>query len=73
MSNFNFIYLIFINYFIEAVISNRKKHYSCPFILYRNTLRRGGNLLSEALVDLEKTRPEYLEKEILRAAMIAEL
>ncbi|AKJ38533.1 rubrerythrin [Methanosarcina barkeri CM1] len=73
MSNFNFIYLIFINYFIEAVISNRKKHYSCPFILYRNTLRRGGNLLSEALVDLEKTRPEDLEKEILRAAMIAEL
>ncbi|WP_048177573.1 ferritin family protein [Methanosarcina barkeri] len=30
-------------------------------------------MLSEALVDLEKTRPEDLEKEILRAAMIAEL
>lgn len=66
MSNFNFIYLIFINYFIEAVISNRKKHYSCPFILYRNTLRRGGNLLSEALVDLEKKPdPNILKKRSL--------
>ncbi|WP_255335217.1 demethoxyubiquinone hydroxylase family protein [Methanosarcina sp. KYL-1] len=31
------------------------------------------NLLSEVLADLEKTRPEDLDKEILRAAMIAEL
>lgn len=33
----------------------------------------GENLLSEALADLEKIRPEDLDKEILRAAMIAEL
>ncbi len=33
----------------------------------------GGNLLSEVLADLEKTRPEDIDKEILRAAMIAEL
>lgn len=33
----------------------------------------GENLLSEVLADLEKTRPEDLNKEILRAAMIAEL
>ena len=36
-------------------------------------LKRGENLLSEVLADLEKTRPEDLNKEILRAAMIAEL
>ncbi|MCQ1535574.1 rubrerythrin [Methanosarcina sp. KYL-1] len=30
-------------------------------------------MLSEVLADLEKTRPEDLDKEILRAAMIAEL
>ncbi|PAV11319.1 MULTISPECIES: ferritin family protein [Methanosarcina] len=30
-------------------------------------------MFSEALVELEKTRPEDLDKEILRAAMIAEL
>ncbi|HHV24644.1 MAG: ferritin family protein [Methanosarcina sp.] len=30
-------------------------------------------MLSEVLVDLEKTRPEDIDKEILRAAMIAEL
>ncbi len=41
--------------------------------LYRDTLRKGKNLLSEAFVILEKTRSEYLDKEILRAAMIAEL
>lgn len=35
--------------------------------------KRGENLLSEVLADLEKTRPEDLNKEILRAAMIAEL
>lgn len=33
----------------------------------------GENLLSEVFADLEKTRPEDLNKEILRAAMIAEL
>ncbi|AKB11824.1 MAG: ferritin family protein [Methanosarcina thermophila] len=33
----------------------------------------GENLLSEALADLEKIKPEDLDKEILRAAMIAEL
>jgi len=31
------------------------------------------NLLSETIADLKKTRPEDLDKEILRAAMIAEL
>ncbi|HII92663.1 MAG TPA: rubrerythrin [Methanosarcina sp.] len=30
-------------------------------------------MFSETLVELEKTRPEDLDKEILRAAMIAEL
>ncbi|ALK06648.1 MAG: rubrerythrin [Methanosarcina sp. 795] len=30
-------------------------------------------MLSEALADLEKIKPEDLDKEILRAAMIAEL
>ncbi len=30
-------------------------------------------MLSEVLADLKKTRPEDLDKEILRAAMIAEL
>ena len=41
--------------------------------LYRDTLRKGRILLSEAFVILEKTRPEDLDKEILRAAIIAEL
>jgi rubrerythrin len=30
-------------------------------------------LLSEVITDIEKTRPEDIDKEILRAAMIAEL
>ncbi len=33
----------------------------------------GENLFSEAIADLENIRPEDLDKEILRAAMIAEL
>jgi hypothetical protein len=33
----------------------------------------GESLLSEVPADLEETRTEYLDKEILRAAMIAEL
>ena len=35
--------------------------------------RGGENLFSEAIADLENIRPEDLDKEILRAAMIAEL
>lgn len=36
-------------------------------------MKGGENRLSEALADIEKIRPEDLDKEILRAALIAEL
>lgn len=42
-----------------------------PYFIRR--ILRGGNLLLEILADLEKNRPEDLNKEILRIAIIAEL
>jgi hypothetical protein len=53
--------------------SNGKRHYFCFSISYKADLYGGENLFSGAIADLENIRPEDLDKEILRAAMIAEL
>ena len=51
-----------------------ERNITLAFPYFMGHIYNGGeNLLSEALADLEKIRPEDLDKEILRAAMIAEL
>jgi rubrerythrin len=69
--------LYFSSYLITEtsdVWSKTEKFPEKTFIPDNHTLLWGvKNLLSETIADLKKTRPEDLDKEILRAAMIAEL
>jgi len=66
------------NLFLRRSVSNepfpmeRDIKFAFPY-LYRAILTGGKSLLSETLADLENTNQEDLDKEILRAAMIAEL
>jgi len=59
--------------YLVGDISTPCRRYFHTLCRYCRYLVGGESRLSEALADIDKVRPEDLDKEILRAAMIAEL